>query len=149
MATFNDNYSQNASVLGTLGDARDGKNILLAIPFYVVVPASPGTGPTFNLGVTIPAGFKPMMLFVSTNGISASATVNATVTFGDAGDASRLASAQDLDVTGASFVNLDPKAFDYEYLADTQMTCTVLAGKTPVTGQKIFGMLMGRSRKAT
>jgi hypothetical protein len=121
---------------------------MMTIPFYLVVPTSPGTGPTFNLGVTIPKGFKPILLIALTNGWSISAAVGATVTFGDAGDVSRLASAQDFDLA-ASFVGLDPKAYDYEYPADTQMNCTVLAGKTPVTGQKLFGALIGRMKAAT
>lgn len=149
MATFSDNYSTNVATLGTLGQMTDGKAPAMCIPFYVVVPASPGTGPVFNCGVLIPKGFKPLLLIALTNGLSASATVNLTVTFGDAGDASRLSSAQDFDLTGANFVNLDPKAFDYEYPADTQLLVTVLAGKTPVTGQKIFGALVGRMRAAT
>jgi len=149
MATFNDNYATNVATLGTLGDARDGKNIAMIIPFYVVVPASPGTGTVFNLGDMVPAGFKPRFLFCATNGLSASATVNLTVTIGDAGDASRLMSAQDFDVTGAQFTGLDPKGYDYEYTSETQLIATCLAGKTPVTGQKMFGWLFGTARKAT
>ena len=148
MSTFSDNYSTAVATLGTLGDSRDGKQVLMCIPFYLVVPSTPGTAPVFNLGDKVPAGFKPRLVVALTDGLSASGGVGLTLAIGDAGSAARLMSAQDFDAA-ASFIGLDAAGYDYEYTADTQIIGTVNSSKTPVTGQHVFGFILGSPRKAT
>ena len=109
--------------------------------FHITVPTSPGTAPAPVIQ-RAPKGFKPDLVYIATDGLSASGGVALTVKMGDAGDDDRLVAAQDFDAA-ASYVGLALAAADYEYTAETDIILTMAAGKTPVAAQKIWGCILG------
>ena len=133
--------------LGILGDTRYGKTVPMLIPFNITIPASPGTGPAPQI-CSVPAGFKPRLVFFSTNGLSASAAVGLNCRIGDSGDDDRLMADVDSDAATSS-INLAAAGYDYEYTADTSIVLTMTSGKTPVAAQKLSGFIVGSVRMAT
>jgi hypothetical protein len=110
---------------------------------HVVGAGTYTTGTTDTVSGTVllfthPRNWKWIGLFVSTNGLSASAGVGQTPVIGDGTTANKYMLASDFDLTAG--IGL-PNGASYGYTPTTDMPVTLTYGATgvPVAGQAIFG----------
>jgi hypothetical protein len=144
MALTQSNEVAARATLGILADKRQLTGLLVAPTFSFTADAAAGAGPVVTI-MTVPAGFKPLLVGFFTDGLSASAGVGLNIRIGDAGNNQRLMADVDSDLT-ASSISLTTAALNYEFTVDTPIILTMTAGKTPTAGKQCFGWILGHVR---
>ena len=124
-----------------LGDARTGFGNPVPFPFEVTTVSVSTVGDTYNLFV-LPAFWRMLFLFATTDGLGASAGAGRTASIGDAGSATRFMLASDFDVSGAQGF-LAAAGVGFTPTADTIVLATS-GGGAWVVGKKLFGIALAQ-----
>ena len=142
MTTYNTTLYTNEVTNKYLQDRRDRHGPIVPIKFSATMTSPASIGDVYNLCV-VPANWRVVGLFCTTNGLATSAGQGTTWQIGDTDDTDRLMAATDFDAVDAQG-NLAYAGMGWTPTADTVVYGTftgLSAGAAATVGQIVSGFI--------